>query len=624
MALAPLVLLAALAQEGHPDIYGIDLVPTPDLRYVEGRVTLRHPPSPFGISVSAEGHHRYELDVQLSSLPEPSSLGDYTSYVAWVTTPVMSPLVKLGEVRNGENPALGPIAMNKFVVIVSAEASPDVTAREGRLVLRGTSPSSRIQQDNHLMLPATSSRAAHHGSHWPHPPMHPLLTMIPGLEALSPNVEPFLPRAVPGETIESASPREMISLGDGDTFELVASKVKRTIHGHDYVMYGFNGQYPGPLLEVEQNATITILFRNRIELPTSVHWHGVRLDNRFDGVPGVTQDPVLPGESFEYRVFFKDAGIYWYHPHHREDIQQDLGLYGNMLVRAPAPDFFNEVHREEVLMLDDLLVTGDGIFPYGEGRATHALMGRFGNLMLVNGEPSYRLSVKGGEVVRFFLTNVANTRTFNVSFGGAPIKIVGSDLGKYEREVLADSVVIAPAERYIVEVPFDRAGSFELRNRAQLQEHGFGSFVFEDTVLGRIDVSEERVGRPLPFETLRTHVDVARDLEPFRSSFDRPVDHELLLTLETRGLSPTFMQRLRADRVYFPPVEWSGTMPEMNFPTTSGEVSWILRERATERENLGIDWRFRVGEVAKLRLVNDREAIHAMQHPLHIHGQRFL
>ena len=91
--------------------------------------------------------------------------------------------------------------------------------------------------------------------------------------------------------------------------------------------------------------------------------------------------------------------------------------------------------------------------PYGRDQPTHAAMGRFGNIMLVNGESSWRDTVRGGEVVRFYLTNVANTRTFNLSFGaGTRIKVVGSDQGSFAREMWAESVVIAPAERYVVDV----------------------------------------------------------------------------------------------------------------------------------------------------------------------------
>ena len=78
------------------------------------------------------------------------------------------------------------------------------------------------------------------------------------------------------------------------------------------------------------------------------------------------------------------------------------------------------------------------------------------------------------------------------------------------------------------------------------------------------------------------------------------------------------------DWIYFNPVEWSGTMPIMNWLTTSNEVTWLLRDSVTGAENMDIDWNFQVGDVVKSRLVNNRDAWHAMQHPLHIHGQRFL
>src|SRR5581483_5748541 len=167
---------------------------------------------------------------------------------------------------------------------------------------------------------------------------------------------------------------------------------------------------------VQQNSTITVAFVNHLDQPTAVHWHGIRLENRFDGAVGVTQDPVPPGGRFLYRVHFRDAGIYWYHPHVREDMQQDLGLYGNMLVRPANPAAYEPVNREEVLMLDDLLLGNAGLEPYGDETATHALMGRFGNVFLINGEPRYTISVSRGEVVRFYLTNVSNTRPFNLSF----------------------------------------------------------------------------------------------------------------------------------------------------------------------------------------------------------------
>jgi len=115
-------------------------------------------------------------------------------------------------------------------------------------------------------------------------------------------------------------------LQDGAVFELTAAPVSRRLAGRTVRMLAYNGTLPGPLLRVRQGSTLTVRFRNQLELDSSVHWHGVRVDNASDGVPGLTQDPVRPGELFTYRLRFPDAGLFWYHPHHREDMTQGAGI----------------------------------------------------------------------------------------------------------------------------------------------------------------------------------------------------------------------------------------------------------------------------------------------------------
>ena len=463
---------------------------------------------------------------------------------------------------------------------------------------------------------------------WRMPPMDMTMPMAPGLETSVPKVTPFLPGMdIDPLTLPAAAFRQVVDLADGDTLDLEAGLVRRTINGRTFVMYGFNGQYPGPLIRARQDATIVVRFRNATALPTTVHWHGVRLDNRFDGVPGVTQDAVEPGSSFTYRVHFPDAGVYWYHPHHREDITQDLGLYGNMMVASPDPDYFNPVNAEEIVMLDDLLVDDAGIFPYGLERATHALMGRFGNVLLMNGEPEYALDVRRGDVVRFFFTNVSNTRVYNLGFDGARVKVIGSDVGKYERESFVESVVIAPAERYIVEVLFDRPGPVTLTNRVQAIDHFRGEFFARVDTLGTIAVA----GAPTAeshasaFERLRENPEVVADIDRFRGEFDRPADVALDMGVEIGGLPLPILQMMAMDTLYFHPVEWNDPMPEMNYLSTGTDVRWFVRDPQTGKRNLDIDdWRFTVGDVVKLRLTNAPAGLHPMHHPIHLHGQRFL
>ncbi len=462
---------------------------------------------------------------------------------------------------------------------------------------------------------------------WRMPPMDMSMPMMPGMDSEVPPVGTFLPgRGVMADILPEARPRETVELAHGDTLHLHASLVRRTLNGKTFVMYGYNEQYPGPLLKVDQGSTIIVQFHNNIEMPTTVHWHGLRLDNRFDGIPGMTQDPVESGEMFTYELYFPDSGIYWYHPHMREDIQQDMGLYGNMLVKPPTDDYYNPVNREEAIILDDILMDDVGLIPYGEESHTHALMGRFGNVMLVNGAPHYHLEVNKGDVVRFYLTNVANARTFNTVFGDGKVKVIGSDLSKYEREAHVGSVPIAPAERYIVEVLFDEPGMHYLTNSIQAINHFRGEFYSHVDTLGMIMVKDTPATQDFTdaFHTLREHADVQRDIATFRPLFDKEVDHELHLGVRVQDLPVPIMLSMEIDTLYVPPIEWNDAMPMMNWVSTGTQVEWLLEDVNTGRENMAINWDFELGDVVKLRLFNDPRTFHPMNHPFHVHGQRFL
>ena len=188
--------------------------------------------------------------------------------------------------------------------------------------------------------------------------------------------------------------------------------------------------------------------------PTSVHWHGIRLDNRFDGAVGHDAGRGARRRVVHVRVRFPDAGIYWYHAHVREDIAAGAGSLRQHAGSLDASrGTIGPVNREEVLMIGDSRRRATDSTPFGADAPTHALMGRFGNVFLVNGEPRYSLDVRRGDVVRFYLTNVSSARPYNLSFAGdARMKVVAGDGGKFEREEWVSSVVMAPAERYVVDV----------------------------------------------------------------------------------------------------------------------------------------------------------------------------
>ena len=168
--------------------------------------------------------------------------------------------------------------------------------------------------------------------------------------------------------------------------------------------------------------------------------------------------PMAVGERFSARVAFPDPGLYWYHPHIREDYGQEMGLYGNVLVEPADPDYWPPAHRELVLTLDDILLEDGKVAPFSRSETTYAAMGRFGDMLLISGEPDLTLTAQLGEVVRLYLTNTANTRVFKVKLPGARMKLVGGDSGHYEHEQFVDDVILAPSERVIVDVLFDHSG----------------------------------------------------------------------------------------------------------------------------------------------------------------------
>ncbi|HSE27768.1 MAG TPA: multicopper oxidase family protein [Gemmatimonadales bacterium] len=614
------------------DLYCVHLVPVPGLAGAGGVVELRPAATPFGLAVTADGALRHDLVATVRGLPAPGTLGPFTTFVAWLADPGFASVTRLGPVRNGTVP-LGESALDKFLLLVTAEASDTGPAPLGPRVLRGLSPSTRVGAHGIVaMAPALRRMPGPGHEHradgesaaaWRMPPMLAGFPMMPGLGGLVPPARPWLPA---GPDAPPARPREALVLRQGDSLTLTAAPVRKMLAGREVVLYGFNGQVPGPLLVVPEAATVTVTFVNHTALPTTIHWHGLRHDNRFDGVPHLTQDPVPPGGSFRYEVRFPDAGLYWYHPHHREDLLQDAGLAGNILVRSRAPDWLGPAHREEVLLLDDLLADDAGLLPWGEETPTHTLMGRFGNLLLVNGEPGWELAVDRGEVVRLWFTNVSNTRTWNVSFPGARMKAVASDLGRFDREEWVESVVLGPAERYAVDVRFGQAGAVPLVNRVHALDHIGGRFVPLVDTLGLVTVRERAAAPDLgrTFEALRRPGGEAAEAAALRGELARPATHELVLTLEAKGLPFGIERMLRADTGYAHPLEFTGTMPEMDWLPTAAQARWILRDPATGLENEAIHWRFRRGERVRLRLRNDRSVIHPMAHPIHLHGQRFL
>jgi len=248
---------------------------------------------------------------------------------------------------------------------------------------------------------------------------------------------------------------------------------------------GYNGQIPGPELRLREGERVRIVLKNALPEPTTIHWHGVDVPNSMDGVPGITQKPVQPGETFTYEFEATPAGTRWYHTHFQEHKQLDLGLYAPLIIEPARPDPF-PFDREYSLVLDDwatgtgrpLPGTGEGTAAGrgGMGRMMKGMMGRggMGGMMGAGGEPVYDtmtingkaypatqpLKIRKGERVRLRLINASADTTHVIRLAGHRLNVTHTDGNPLMQPVEVDVVPLAPAERYDVAFLADRPGAW--------------------------------------------------------------------------------------------------------------------------------------------------------------------
>jgi FtsP/CotA-like multicopper oxidase with cupredoxin domain len=329
--------------------------------------------------------------------------------------------------------------------------------------------------------------------------------------------------------LPQAVPTQVVELGGGDTIELRIAPVAKRIGDDTLRMIAYNRSIPGPTLRVREGSELIVDVVNEGDLDATVHWHGLRLENRYDGTHE-TQAPIPVGGRFSYRISFPDPGVYWYHPHVREDYGQELGQYGNILVDPVEPDYWPPAHRELLLTLDDIFIEDGKIAAFSRDETTFAAMGRYGNVMLVAGEAAPSFAVQSGEVVRLYLTNTANTRVFDVALPGARMKLVGGDSGRVEREAFVESVVLAPSERVVVDVLFEEAGPTGLEHRTPEQAYALATF----------DVAPEPAtpARADEFAVLRTNPEWSAERERLEAYADAPPDKTLAFVAEMDMAAP--------------------------------------------------------------------------------------
>lgn len=421
------------------------------------------------------------------------------------------------------------------------------------------------------------------------------------------------------DSLKSVKQTESIELNAGDKYSLSADQVKREINGNIILAYAYNGQTPGPILKVKQGSSVYIDFKNNLGEPTTVHWHGLRLENKFDGVPDVTQKEVPPGGSFEYKLDFPDAGLFWYHPHVREDKQQELGLYGTILVEPKSEEL--SAMQEEVLVLDDVLLE-DGKLAAFENKATNfAIMGRYGNTYLLNGKTDYKLPIQTGKPVRMYLLNASNVRPFRFAIEGLTLKVMGSDAGMFEKPFWADSVTLGPSERMIVEFLTENPGNYSLLNKTPAASDKIGLIEASGDSTAFSDENS--------FNSLPTNTTFENELEKLRPFFGKEPDFEYELLIRWPVMDKMMMQNQGHGgmmQVHGSPdgIEWEDEMRPINEITTSDEVTWIIRDAKTKKENMDFYQTVKRGDIKKIHITNLENASHPMQHPIHLHGNKFL
>lgn len=402
--------------------------------------------------------------------------------------------------------------------------------------------------------------------------------------------EPNRERAVPASNHAEEDLRRRLATTPGATweaaretgvtreYELVAAPSRlQLLDGRTLDVWAYNEKVPGPTLRANVGDRLRVRLVNRLPQATSIHWHGLRLDNRMDGVPGVTQPPVEPGESFTYEFVLKDAGTFWFHPHIRGSEQVERGLHAALVVGDGALPTL----REEVWVLDDWKLAEDGqIDPRFITRHDLAHDGRWGQVVTVNGVSDTTLSLRPGERLRVRLLNVANGRVFRPRFGALTAEVVAFDGRPTSKPLPIDALELAPGNRADVEL----SAPPSMENQ---------KIVVEDTF----------TRRRLPLATIEV-----------RGPAEVPATSSSAATLpdpdwsEAARLPPDEVIRLQARRGGPFGVEW--TLNEEVMRHSHHEHSSVQHEPR---------YTFADGRFTKLQFVNESSRLH----PMHIHGQFF-
>ena len=241
-------------------------------------------------------------------------------------------------------------------------------------------------------------------------------------------------------------------------------------------IWGYDGRVPGPTIRVRQGERVVRRFVNGLSEPSTVHWHGIRIENAMDGAPELTQPLVQSGAEFLYDFEPPDAGTWWYHSHHRAFEQMARGLYGALVVEERNPP---EVDRDELLILDDWRLAEDASLHASFG-ALHdwAHAGRIGNWITVNGDAAWSREASRHERLRLRVLNAANARIFSLALKGLEGWVVALDGQPLPAPEAVAPFVLAPGQRVdlVVDVVADEGEEAFLVSRERDDSYALAAF----------------------------------------------------------------------------------------------------------------------------------------------------
>jgi FtsP/CotA-like multicopper oxidase with cupredoxin domain len=352
----------------------------------------------------------------------------------------------------------------------------------------------------------------------------------------------------------------------------------------DTELWGFDAAFPGRLLRAQQGQRLTIDVENALPQTTAVHWHGLRLDNAMDGVPGLTQAPIGQGETFGYDFALPDAGTFWYHSHAQSMEQVERGLYGPLVIDETDPP---DVDQDIVLVLDDIRLNQDGTL--GDFNNFHDLShaGRIGNLWLANGQIDPAYPIKRGDRIRLRLISAANARVFTLGLSGMEGWVVALDgMPLSQPEPLADDMTLAPAQRMdlIVDVTTSEGEAFLITFE---RDGGYA--------IAHFPVSGPSIARRDTPKALPPNPEFPIDLESARTA-----------TLLIEGGAMGGMRAARVDGIETDPRSLA-----------QKGLFWALNGNAGRPEEPLLD--LSLGESVRIGMANDT----AFPHAMHLHGMHF-